>query len=71
MTITTEGTEVADYPHVTAYYERLSNKPVATTKEIIPDTLLVDYDADGEPVGIEIIAPICNPPESDGSENCF
>ena len=38
-------------------YITLSREAVARTEEIIPGVLMVDRDAAGEPVGIEILAP--------------
>ena len=38
-----------------AAHARLSDRPVASTKELDPQRI-VDYDADGEIVGIEFLA---------------
>lgn len=41
-----------------ATYIKLGNQPIAKTDELIQDTVLVDYDAHGSVVGIEILAPV-------------
>lgn len=41
-----------------AAYIHLRKAKVARTKEIIPDTVLADYDARGALVGIEILGPV-------------
>jgi len=43
---------------IEAAYVYLSKKKVARTKEIVEDALLADYDAKGQLIGIEILAPI-------------
>jgi uncharacterized protein YuzE len=43
---------------IEAAYVCLSKKKVARTREIVEDVLLADYDAEGQLVGIEILAPI-------------
>ena len=41
-----------------AAYIRLSRSKVAKTKEIVEDILLADYNASGDLIGIEILAPV-------------
>lgn len=41
-----------------AAYVRVSENQVARTEELIESVLLVDYDHDGNLVGIEILAPV-------------
>jgi uncharacterized protein YuzE len=40
-----------------ACYIRMSRGKVSRTKQLIRDTIIADYDAQGKLVGIEIIAP--------------
>jgi uncharacterized protein YuzE len=41
-----------------AAYFRFKNGKVKKTMEVIEDTLLADYDKDGELLGIEVLAPV-------------
>jgi uncharacterized protein YuzE len=41
-----------------AAYVQLSKSKVARTEEVLKSVMLVDYDADNEIVGIEILAPV-------------
>ena len=41
-----------------AAYIRISGNQVARTEELIQSVLLVDFDHDGNLVGIEILAPV-------------
>jgi uncharacterized protein YuzE len=41
-----------------AAYIRFRMGDVATTKELEEDTLIADYDADGNLLGVEILAPV-------------
>jgi uncharacterized protein YuzE len=41
-----------------AVYIRLRTGRAAKTKEIIEDTLLADFDARGQLIGVEILAPV-------------
>jgi len=41
-----------------AAYFRFKNGTVKKTTEVIEDTLLADYDAHGELLGIEVLAPV-------------
>lgn len=50
MATTTYDTEAG------AWYMRVSDHPVARTEQIGPGTL-VDFDADGVVVGVEVIRP--------------
>ena len=43
---------------IEAVYIHVREGKVATTREIEGDTLLADYDADGNVLGIEILAPV-------------
>ncbi|MER7361915.1 DUF2283 domain-containing protein [Nonomuraea wenchangensis] len=43
-------------PAVNALYVTVSDRPVAATREI-SDCMLMDVDASGAPVGVEIIGP--------------
>lgn len=41
-----------------AVYIRLCSNKIARTKEIVDDIVMADYDARGQLVGIEILAPV-------------
>lgn len=41
-----------------AAYIKLSAEKVARTREVIADSLLADYDDNGEIIGMEILAPV-------------
>jgi uncharacterized protein YuzE len=41
-----------------AAYLRISENQVARTEELVESVLMVDFDRDGDPVGIEILAPV-------------
>ncbi|HVA50180.1 MAG TPA: DUF2283 domain-containing protein [Pirellulales bacterium] len=41
-----------------AAYLRISDKQVARTEEVVESVLLIDFDHDGQLVGIEILAPV-------------
>lgn len=41
-----------------AAYVRLSEGPVAETREVLADALLADYESGGRLVGIEILSPV-------------
>jgi uncharacterized protein YuzE len=41
-----------------AAYFRFKSGKVKKTKEVIEDTLLADYNAEGELLGIEVLAPV-------------
>jgi uncharacterized protein YuzE len=41
-----------------AVYIRFRDGKVASTKEVIADSLIVDYDLDGNVLGMEILAPV-------------
>lgn len=41
-------------PEVDAMYIQWSDQPVANTREM-PDGTVVDYDAQGQPVGVELL----------------
>lgn len=41
-----------------AAYLRISNHAVAETEEVIESVLMLDLDANNQPVGIEILAPV-------------
>jgi hypothetical protein len=41
-----------------AAYVQVSEKAVASTRELIRSVLVVDFDADGELVGVEFLAPV-------------
>ena len=43
---------------IEAAYLRVSDFPVATTREIVPNALLADYSKSGALVGIEILGPV-------------
>ena len=43
---------------IEAAYFRFKKGKVARTAEIVEDTLIVDYDAKGNLLGIEVLAPV-------------
>lgn len=53
--ISTNGDEEGE---IEAAYIYLSHNPVARSRTHKPDVLMADYDAAGEIVGIEIVAPV-------------
>ena len=49
-------------------YIELCDDKISTTREIVRDTLLFDYDEDGRVIGVEVILPE-DPPATDGEIN--
>jgi uncharacterized protein YuzE len=41
-----------------AAYFRVKKGKVARTEEVVPDTVMADYDSSGELLGIEVLAPV-------------
>ncbi len=52
------STSARDDGTIEAVYIYFSHSPVATTREIKHDVLLADFDAEGNIVGLEVLAPV-------------
>jgi uncharacterized protein YuzE len=44
-------------PTAEALYVYLSNEEITETLEVVPGALMIDLDAMGQPVGVEVIGP--------------
>lgn len=52
------STSARDDGTIEAVYIYFSHGPVASTREIKRDVLLADFDAEGNIIGLEILAPV-------------
>jgi uncharacterized protein YuzE len=52
------STSARDDGTIEAVYIYFAHKPVAETREIKGDALLADFDAQGNIIGLEILAPV-------------
>lgn len=52
------STSARDDGTIEAVYIYFSHRPVASTREIKRDVLLADFDAEGNIIGLEVLAPV-------------